>query len=122
MSRVNDRKARRKVIKGRFRERNRGTAERPRLAVYKSLRYVYAQVIDDEKGETLVSASSLEKSVRGGLSGTANRQAGETVGRTVAERAAEKGIDKVVMDRGGFRYHGVVRAVAEGAREAGLKM
>ena len=118
MSRVQDRKQRRTRIKRRFREGVRGTADRPRLSVYRSLRHVYAQVIDDEQGVTVASASSLENS---GSGGTGNCEAGKALGKLVAERAKEKGVETVVFDRGGFRYHGVIRAIADGAREAGLK-
>jgi len=121
MSRNRDRKQRRNWIRRRYRHLVRGTASRPRLAVYRSLRHVYAQVIDDEQGVTLAAASTLEKSVAGSLESTGNRKAAEVVGRVVAERAREKGVEQVVFDRGGFPYHGVVRAVAEAAREAGLK-
>ncbi len=121
MSRNRDRKQRRNWIRRRYRHLVRGTAARPRLAVYRSLRHVYAQVIDDEQGVTLAAASTLEKSVAGSLESTGNRKAAEVVGRVVAERAREKGVEQVVFDRGGFPYHGVVRAVAEAAREAGLK-
>lgn len=95
-----------------------GTAARPRLNVYRSLANIYAQVIDDEKGVTLVSASSQEKSFEayGG-----NVAAAQAVGKAIAERALEKGISEVVFDRGGYVYHGRVAALAEAAREAGLK-
>ena len=121
MSRVKDRKQRRVKIKRRFRSSVRGTAERPRLAVYRSLRHVYAQVVDDEKGITLVSASTLEKDAAGGLKTTGNRDAGKVLGKLIAERAKDRGVETVVFDRGGFRYHGVIQAIADGAREAGLK-
>ncbi len=121
MSRKNDRKQRRARVKRRYRHLTKGTGARPRLAVYRSLRHVYAQLVDDEQGRTLVAASSLEKDVAGSLKSTGNREAGAFVGRLVAERAKEKGIETVVFDRGGFRYHGVIRAIAEAAREAGLK-
>ena len=118
MSRVQDRKQRRTRIKRRFRAGVQGTANRPRLSVYRSLRHVYAQVIDDEQGVTVVSASTLENAES---SGTGNCEAGKALGKLVAERAKEKGVETVVFDRGGFRYHGVIRAIADGAREAGLK-
>jgi len=121
MNRKRDRKQRRNWIKRRYRHTVHGTAERPRLAVYHSLRHVYAQIIDDDKGITIASASTLEKPVSGGLESTGNVKAAEVVGKTVAERAKEHGVEKVVFDRGGFPYHGVVRSVAEAAREAGLK-
>jgi large subunit ribosomal protein L18 len=120
MSRTKDRKQRREAVKRRYRATVRGTAERPRLAVFRSLRYLYAQVIDDEQGVTLVAASTLEKEAAGGLKSTANKEAGKTLGKLIAERSKEKGLTTVVFDRGGFSYHGVVRAIAEAAREAGL--
>lgn len=121
MSTVKDRKQRRARIKRRSRSAVRGTSSRPRLSVYRSLRYIYAQVIDDEAGVTLTSASTLDKSSAGGLKSAGNREAGKALGKLVAERIKEQGVETVVFDRGGFRYHGVIRAVAEGAREAGLK-
>jgi large subunit ribosomal protein L18 len=120
MSRTTDRKQRREAVKRRYRATVRGTAGRPRLAVFRSLRYLYAQVIDDEQGVTLVAASTLEKEAAGSLKSTANKEAGKTLGKLIAERSKEKGFTTVVFDRGGFSYHGVVRAIAEGAREAGL--
>jgi large subunit ribosomal protein L18 len=118
---VKDRKQRRVKIRRRYRQGVRGTAKRPRLSVYRSLRHVYAQIIDDDSGVTLVSASTLEKSAAGGLEATGNREAGTLLGKLIAERAKEHGVESVVFDRGGFRYHGVIRAIADGAREAGLK-
>jgi large subunit ribosomal protein L18 len=108
-------------MKRRYRQAVRGTANRPRLSVYRSLRHVYAQIIDDETGVTLASASTLEKSAAGGLKVTGNREAGALLGKLIAERAKEHGVESVVFDRGGFRYHGVIRAIADSAREAGLK-
>lgn len=106
----------------RVRQRVRGTAERPRLSIYKSLRYVYAQVIDDERGVTIAQASSQEAALVAGLeAGTGGRDAAKRVGEAIAERAREKGVAKVVFDRGGYIYHGKVRAVAEGARDKGLE-
>lgn len=119
--RVQDRKQRRVRMKRRYRDAVRGNSSRPRLSVYRSLRHVYAQVIDDERGETLVSASTLEKSAAEGLKTTGSREAGTFLGKLIGERAKERGIESVVFDRGGFKYHGVIRAIAEGAREAGLK-
>jgi large subunit ribosomal protein L18 len=118
---VGDRKQRRQRSKRRYRGIVRGTAERPRLAVYRSLRHVYAQVIDDDQGVTIVSASSLEKEAAGGLDSTGNITAGKRLGQVIADRAKDRGISTVVFDRGGFKFHGVVRAIAEGARDAGLK-
>ena len=121
MSRITDRKQRRDKIKRRSRQQVRGTASRPRLAVVRSLRHLYAQVIDDEKGVTIATVSTLEKDSAGDLSSTGGREAGKRVGDLIAERAKSQGIDAVVFDRGGFQYPGVIRAIAEGAREAGLK-
>ena len=121
MSRVRDRKQRRTRIRRRYRDTVRGTASRPRLAVFRSLRHVYAQVIDDEAGITMAAASSLEKDVAGSASHGGNVEAGKLVGAAIASRAKEKGIDSVIFDRGGFNYHGVIRAIADAAREAGLK-
>lgn len=114
---------RRKRAHMRARTQIRGTAERPRLAVFKSLRHVYAQLIDDEGGRTLTQASTLDSEVQGKIeSGSANtRAAARLVGATVGERAKEKGIEAVVFDRGGYIYHGKVKEVAEGAREKGLR-
>ena len=95
-----------------------GTAERPRLNVFRSLNHIYAQIIDDVKGVTLVAASSTEKDF--GMTG-GNKEAAKKVGETVAKRAIEKGITDVVFDRGGYLYHGRVMELANGAREAGLK-
>ena len=95
-----------------------GTPERPRLSVFRSENHIYAQVIDDVAGNTLVSASSVEKGFEGSGS---NCEAAKKVGAAVAERALQKGIEEVVFDRGGYIYHGRVQALAEGAREAGLK-
>jgi large subunit ribosomal protein L18 len=104
----------------RIRGRLSGTPVRPRLAVFRSLSHIYAQVIDDEAGHTLVAASSLEPALRGELEGNKTAHA-RLVGRVVAERARAKGIEAVVFDRGGFLYHGRVAALADAAREAGLK-
>lgn len=106
----------------RVRKRIHGTAERPRLAVFKSLRYVYAQVIDDQSGRTLVQANSAEADLRGAFeSSPSSLEAARAVGRTVAERARDKGIETVVFDRGGYIYHGKVKAVADAARDQGMK-
>ncbi len=100
-----------------------GTGERPRLSVFKSLRHVYAQIIDDATGKTLLSVSDLSKDLRE-QAGSAKGQValGKLVGKTAAQKAAEKGITTVVFDRNGYLYHGVVKAVADGAREGGLKL
>lgn len=107
----------------RIRTRVRGTSERPRLSVYKSLKYIYAQLIDDDRGHTLAAASSADPEVRQQLDGKAasNKQAAKLVGETIAARAKEKGIEKVVFDRGGYVYHGNVKALADSAREKGLQ-
>jgi len=110
-------------IRGRIHQRTRrklkGTAERPRLAVYRSLQHIYAQVIDDTRGHTLASASSLDKSAKIGGGGSLAGARG--VGKLVAERAKVKGISSVVFDRGGYLYHGRIKALADAAREAGLE-
>lgn len=107
----------------RVRRRIQGTAERPRLAVFKSLRYIYAQVIDDRAGKTLVQANSGESSVRAGLeSGSASRGAARLVGEEIARRARKLGVEKVVFDRGGYIYHGKVKELADGARAEGLEL
>ena len=104
----------------RIRKKLRGTPERPRLAVFRSVAHIYAQVIDDTKGITVVAASSMEKTLETTKSG-GNVAAAKEIGRRVAERAKEKGVDKVVFDRGGYLYHGRVKALADAAREAGLE-
>lgn len=105
----------------RIRKRISGTAERPRLSVYRSLQHIYAQIIDDTKGHTLVAASTLDPALRGDLAEATKTDAAKRVGQLVAERAKALGITRVVFDRGGNLYHGRVAAVAEGAREAGLE-
>lgn len=102
----------------RIRRKVRGSAARPRLAIFRSLNHIYAQLIDDETGATLASASTVEKDLRGATGG--NIEAAERVGRAIAERALASGIEQVVFDRGGFRYHGRVKALADAARAAGL--
>ncbi|MDR1875645.1 MAG: 50S ribosomal protein L18 [Synergistaceae bacterium] len=98
-----------------------GTAGVPRMAVYHSLSHIYVQIIDDDLGHTLVSASTLEKTVQGGLKGTCNVETARVIGKLAAERARAKGIESVVFDRGGHMYHGKVKALADAAREAGLR-
>ncbi len=105
----------------RVRKRVHGTPERPRLNVFKSLKHIYAQVIDDTTGNTLVAASTLDKALKGKLKTGGNKEAAREVGKIVAQRALEKGISKVVFDRGGYIYHGRVKELAEAAREAGLE-
>lgn len=115
-------RARRERAHLRLRAHLAGTTERPRLSVFKSSRYIYAQVIDDSTGTTLAAASSLETSLRGGLEGGAcNRAAAKVVGEAVAERAREKGVAKVVFDRGGYVYHGKIKELADAARSRGLE-
>ena len=104
-----------------LRNRLSGTAECPRLAVFRSNNHMYAQIIDDTVGNTLVAASTVEKAVKAELEKTNNVDAAAHVGTVIAKRALEKGITEVVFDRGGFIYHGKVQALAEAAREAGLK-
>ena len=104
----------------RVRKKVRGTADRPRLAVFRSNTHIYAQVIDDVAGRTLASASTVEASIRS-AGGTGNIDAAKRVGALVAERASAAGVTKVVFDRGGFLYHGRVAALADAAREAGLE-
>ena len=120
MGSTTNRKQARLKRKQRIRKKLSGTSERPRLTVFRSARHIYAQIIDDSRGHTLASASSLEKSIReltdkGDKSAVANR-----IGKLVAERAIEKGVKSVVFDRNGFLYHGRVKAVSDGARKGGL--
>jgi len=105
----------------RARQKLTGTPERPRLNVYRSLDHIYAQVIDDTVGNTIVSASTLDKELKDKLDKTSNKEAAKLVGKLVAKRAQEKGIKEVVFDRGGYIYHGRVKELADAAREAGLK-
>lgn len=108
----------RTAIHKRIRRKVRGSTARPRLAVYRSLNHIYAQVIDDYLGQTIVSASTTEKDLRGSTGG--NVEAARRVGKTIAERALAKGISNVVFDRGGYLYHGRIKALTDAAREAGL--
>ncbi len=116
-SRAEVRRKKHKRIRNRF----SGTAERPRLAVFRSNSHMYAQIIDDTVGHTLVSASTLQKEVRAELEKTNNVEAAAYLGKVIAQRALDKGINEVVFDRGGFIYQGKVQALAEAAREAGLQ-
>jgi large subunit ribosomal protein L18 len=109
----------RRAVHKRIRTKIAGSAERPRLAVFRSVNHIYAQLIDDAKGTTLASASTTETAWRGRTGG--NVAAAKEIGKTIAERAKEKGIKSVVFDRGGYIYHGRVRSLAEAAREAGLE-
>ena len=108
----------RTAIHQRIRRKVRGNEQKPRLAIYRSLNHIYAQLIDDRKGETIVSASSIEKDLRGNTGG--NVEAARRIGQAIAERALAKGIDSVVFDRGGYLYHGRVKALTDAARAAGL--
>lgn len=105
----------------RTRQKLTGTPERPRLNVYRSLEHIYAQVIDDTVGNTIVSASTLDKEIKEKVDNTSNKEAAKLVGELVAKRAQEKGISQVIFDRGGHIYHGRIKELADGAREAGLK-
>ena len=113
----NKRNAIRQRIHARIREKLSGTSGRPRLNIYRSLNHIYAQVIDDQKGETIVSASSLGLKLKTG----GNVASAKEIGKAIAERAVAKGIKRVVFDRGGYLYHGRVKALADAAREAGLE-
>ncbi len=117
MARDTRREIRTRIHK-RIRSRVSGTQERPRLAVFRSVNHIYAQVIDDGQGHTLVAAASTEKDLRGK---GGNVEGAKLIGKAVAERAKEKGINKVVFDRGGYQYHGRVKALADAARQAGLE-
>jgi large subunit ribosomal protein L18 len=105
----------------RVRAKIEGTPDRPRLNVFRSLDHIYAQVIDDMAGHTLASASTIDRELRGQVEGKAKTEAAKLVGELIARRAQEAGVKQVVFDRGGYRYHGRVKALADGAREAGLK-
>ena len=111
----------RKRVHARVRTKVSGTPERPRLCVYRSIGHIYVQVIDDRSGKTLVSASSVDAETKKNLKGGGNIAAAKVIGKTVAERAKSAGISKVVFDRGGYKYHGRVKALADAAREAGLQ-
>jgi large subunit ribosomal protein L18 len=115
------RDAHRQRVHRRVRQKVVGTAARPRLSVYRSLKHIYAQVIDDHAGRTLASASSLDKEAHQQVKGGGNIAAAKVIGKLVAERAKAAGIEQVVFDRGGYKYHGRVEALANAAREAGLK-
>jgi large subunit ribosomal protein L18 len=119
MTQVASRGAARQKRHERIRLRLSGSAERPRLAVFRSLNHIYAQVIDDTTGKTLAAASSLEKELK--TAGQKKTDEAKTVGRLIAERARSAGIEQVVFDRAGFRYHGRIKSLADAAREAGLE-
>lgn len=120
--RPTDRAGRRSIRHARQRSHLKGTASRPRLAVYRSLRHVYAQLVDDDAARTLAAASTLAAEVKDKVKHGGNRQAAAEVGVLIAKRAAALGIAKACFDRAGFRYHGCVAAVAEAARKAGLEL
>ena len=114
---------RRERIKFRIRKRVRGTGERPRLTVFRSVSHMYVQVVDDASGRTIAAASTVEPAVKGTLAkaGGGNVGGATAIGKTIAERLLEKGVTRVVFDRGGYLYHGRVQAFADGAREGGLE-
>ena len=111
----------RRRVHRRLRKRLSGTESRPRLNVFRSLNHIYAQIVDDSNGQTLVTASSADKEVRGELKNGGNLAAAKSVGQALATRAKTAGIGRVVFDRGGYAYHGRVKALAEAARQAGLE-
>ena len=121
MNKSQDRTEARGRVRTRIRHRVKGSGERPRLAVFKSGRHIYAQVIDDATGATLAHASSLDPTLKGEKKPAANRETATRVGTLVAERAKGRGIARVVFDRGGYIYHGKVKALAEAARQGGLE-
>lgn len=113
--------ANRKARHARVRKKISGTTERPRLAIFKSNANIYAQIIDDVVGVTLVSASTLDKEIKGSLENASNKDAAKKVGEVIGKRAIDKGITEVVFDRSGYQYHGKVKELADACREAGLK-
>ena len=113
--------AQRRRVHDRVRTRVTGTPERPRLNVYRSSAHIYAQVIDDRSGVTIASASSVDKETKKGLKGGGNIASAKAIGKIIADRAKAAGVSKVVFDRGGYKYHGRVKALADAAREAGLQ-
>lgn len=118
---ISSRKAVHERLHRRIRKKISGTAERPRLAVHFSGKHIYVQVVDDDAGKTLIAAATTQKGVLGKNKAGSNRATAEVLGKIIAERALGKKIDKVVFDRGGFQYHGKVKALADAAREGGLK-
>jgi large subunit ribosomal protein L18 len=116
-----DRAEKRKLRQGRVRRKVRGTDQRPRLSVFRSLHHIYVQVISDESGRTLASASTTLKEIGSDLTSRSGMGAAKAVGQAIASRCREQGIGEVIFDRNGFLYHGRVKALAEAAREAGLK-
>ena len=119
MDRAKERVAARGRIRQRIRNKVTGTSERPRLAVKKSLKYIYVQIIDDANGKTIVAASSRDKD--SGVKGGSNSAAAKAVGALIAKKAKDKGVKRVVFDRGGYQYHGNIKALADAARENGLE-
>jgi large subunit ribosomal protein L18 len=105
----------------RVRKKIEGVPERPRLNVFRSLKNIYVQIVDDTTGNTLVAASTLDEALKGKLANSGNKEAAKEVGKLIGQKAVEKGIKQVVFDRGGYLYHGRVKELAEGAREAGLE-
>ena len=120
MPRVKDARAARIVRHSRVRRKLEGTASRPRLCVFRSLNHIYAQMIDDDLGHTLVSASTLDQEIKSAAEEKTKTEVAQLVGQVVAERAMGRGITRVVFDRGGYKYHGRVKALAEAARKVGL--
>ncbi|RMG85637.1 MAG: 50S ribosomal protein L18 [Candidatus Dadabacteria bacterium] len=121
MNRLEAKRRARLARKKRVRKKIRGTPERPRLTVYKSLKHIYAQIIDDSTGRTLVAASTVARDLRGDLKSTGNLEAARAVGLAIGRKALARDITRVVFDRNGYLYHGKVKALAEAAREAGLQ-
>jgi large subunit ribosomal protein L18 len=121
VERLKAKKAGHLARKVRVRKKVRGTPERPRLTVYKSLKHIYAQIIDDSTGQTLVAASTMGRDTREGLSKTGNVEAAKSIGLAIGRKALARDITKVVFDRNGYPYHGKLKALAEAAREAGLQ-
>lgn len=121
MGRIEDKKRTRQARRKRIRGRIQGTPEKPRLSVFRSSRHIYAQIIDDDLGNILASASTMDKQIRETLKTGGNIDAAKEVGKLLADRAVEKKIETVAFDRGGFKFHGRIKALAEAAREGGLK-
>jgi len=120
MAKVNPRWLARDRRRSRVRKKILGTAARPRLCVFRSASHIYAQIIDDVKGETLAATSTMTATLKDSIKGLKKLEAAKLIGKAIAEAASAKGVDKVVFDRNGFLYHGRVKALSEGAREAGL--
>jgi len=121
MNRLDAKRKIRNARKKRVRKQIQGTASRPRLTVYRSLRHIYAQIVDDVAGHTIVAASTVGRDLRDGIESTSNLEAAKAVGRAIGAKAIAKEVSKVVFDRNGFAYHGKVKALADAAREAGLE-